>query len=116
MQHDRYIKFILTVIALELLWLGVRDGATPVSAQGGPTRVIITGVEIDKTESFIPVGIVGGYRDLPPWAASRSLRPLTTRVEGDVAILSRSPLKVAADRPLPVQQVDYTPRTRPGEE
>ena len=25
MQHDRYIKFILTVIALELLWLGAQQ-------------------------------------------------------------------------------------------
>jgi hypothetical protein len=113
-MNDRYIKFILTVIALELLWLGAREGAPPVSAQAGPTRVIITGVEIDKADSFIPVGIVGAYRDVPAWAI-RSLQPLTTRVAGEVAVLTRSPLKVEADRPLPVQEVDYTPRARPGE-
>lgn len=122
MQHDRYIKIILTVIALELLWLGAKQGATPVSAQAAATRVIITGVELEKAESFVPVGIVGGYRTLPAWAEG-SLRPLTTRVEGDVVFLPRSPLKVEidrplkveADRPLPVQQVGYTPRARPGE-
>ena len=114
MRHDRYIKFILTVIARELLWLGAKQGATPVSAQAGPTQVIITGVQIDKPDGFIPVGIVGGYRDVPPWAA-RSLQPLTTRVAGDVSILPRMPLKIESDRPLLVQQVDYTPRARPGE-
>ena len=122
MHHNRYIKFILTVIALELLWLGAQRGATPVSAQAGPTRVIIAGVQLEGTNAFVPVGIVGGYRDLPQGAAG-TLRPLTTRVEGDVLILPRVPLKVEFDRPikveadspLPVQQVDYTPRARPGE-
>ncbi len=122
MHHDRYIKVILTVIALELLWLGAQYGATPVTAQAGPTRVIIAGVQLEGTDAFVPVGIVGGYRDLPVGAA-RTLRPLTTRVEGDVVILPRVPLKVQIDRPvkveadspLLVQQVDYTPRARPGQ-
>ena len=92
MHHDRYIKVILTVIALELLWLGAQHGATPVTAQAGPTRVIITGVQLEGTDAFVPVGIVGGYRDLPVGAA-RTLRPLTTRVEGDVVILPRAPIE-----------------------
>ena len=31
---DRYTKFILTVIALCLVWISVRDTAPPVYAQG----------------------------------------------------------------------------------
>ena len=30
---DRYLKIILTVIALELFWLGVKDIGTPVAAR-----------------------------------------------------------------------------------
>ena len=33
MPRDRYLKIILTVIAIELGWLGVKDLAVPVSAQ-----------------------------------------------------------------------------------
>ena len=33
MPRDRYLKIILTVIAIELGWLGVKDMAVPVSAQ-----------------------------------------------------------------------------------
>jgi len=54
MQVDRYVKIILTVIALELLWIGVRDVAPPVSAQApapaaaaAPTAVVIRGIDID---------------------------------------------------------------------
>ena len=118
MNRDRYLKFILTVIALELLWFGVKDIATPVSAQAAATRVVITGVEIDAGDgiraAFVPVGIVGGYRNVPA-TASALLRPLSARIEGDVNIVTTSPMKIEADRPLPVQNVDYVPRVRPGE-
>ena len=126
MNRDRYLRLILTVIALELLWLGVKDFTTPVSAQAAATRVVIAGIEIDAGDgtraAFVPVGIVGGYRSLPA-PASGLLRPLSARIEGDVNIVATSPikievdrpLKVEADRPLPVQNVDYVPRVRPGE-
>jgi hypothetical protein len=55
--------------------------------------VIITGIRIDAEE----------------------LDSLPVAVHGTVAIESRSPLKVEADRPLPVKSVPYTPSERPGE-
>ena len=123
MQNHRYIKFILTIIALELLWLGAMQSAPPAAAQATATRVIIAGVQMDTgTEGFVPVGIVGGYRAIPETAA-KTLQPFSTRVDGDVTIQARAPLrvvvneplKIATDQPLLVRQVDYTPRARPGE-
>ena len=106
MLRNRYLNFILTIIALELLWLGMRGVATPVSAQAPPppTRVVITGVEIETGN---------GLRSTT----------LPARIDGEVRIVATSPLtiqtvrplKVEADKPLPVQNVDYVPRTRPGE-
>ena len=113
-MRDRYLKIILTVIALELAWLGAKELAPGVAAQATATRVVITGVEIEGNGGgFVPVGIVGGYREIPPGAVM--LRPMTTRIEGHLAVELPGPVKVEADRPLPVQQVDYTPRVRPGE-
>jgi hypothetical protein len=119
MAHDPYLKFILTVIALELLWLGAAHSALPVRAQAQPaaTHVVITGIDIEGLAgNYLPVGVAGSYRVVPPRAAA-TLGPLTTRVEGPVSttIARGTIVKVEADRPLPVQQVDYTPRPRPGE-
>ena len=33
MKTDRYLRIILTIIAVELLWLGIRDLTPTVSAQ-----------------------------------------------------------------------------------
>ena len=33
MHIDRYVKVVLTVIAIELFWIGIKDTAPPVSAQ-----------------------------------------------------------------------------------
>lgn len=117
MRHDRYLKFILTIIAVELLWLGLKDAAPGVAAQAppAPARVVVAGVEIDGVPgAFLPVAVAGSYRDVPR-GAQRLLEPLTTRVAGDVQVQIPRPVKVEADKPLPVQQVDYTPRARPGE-
>ena len=114
MRRNRYLKIILTVIALELAWLGVKDLSPGVSAQTAATPVVITGVQIEgNSGGFVPVAIVGGYREMPRGA--ELLRPMTTRIEGPVSVVVPGPIKVEADRPLPVQQVDYTPRPRPGE-
>ena len=32
MAVDRYVKTIITIIALELFWIGIKDTATPVLA------------------------------------------------------------------------------------
>jgi hypothetical protein len=122
MHRDRYLRVVLTVIALELLWLGLKDLATPVSAQPPATRVVITGVEIQGAgplQSVVPVAVVGAFTQVP---AGVPLGPLATRVTGDVGAVVRGPvviqqdrpLKVEADRPLPVENVGYLPRERPG--
>jgi hypothetical protein len=114
MRRDRYLKIILTVIAIELAWLGVKDLAPGVAAQAAATPVVITGVQIEGNDGgFVPVAVVGGYRNIP--RGNGLLQPLTTRIEGPVAVDLPMPVKVEADVPLPVQQVDYTPRVRPGE-
>ena len=120
MPHDRYLKFILTVIAVELLWLGARHTASPVAAQAqrpAPTEVVITGIDIEALQgNYLPVAVVGSYRAIPP-RGTATLAPLTTRVDGTITatLAPRTIVKVEADRPLPVRQVDYTPRERPGE-
>jgi hypothetical protein len=107
MPVDRYVKIILTVIALELFWIGVRDVAPPVSAQAQaqapaaarPTSVIIRGIDIE-----------GQDVDVLPVVAGRPLRLDDTR-----GIAVRGTVTVEAQRPLPVESVPYTPARRPGE-
>jgi hypothetical protein len=130
MAADRYVKTILTIIACELLWLGLRDTAPPVAAQGAPTPVVITGIRLDQESGgFLPVGIVGSYRQVPPRHGAM-LEPHAVRVPAPIHIESRTPLKVESDRPLKieadhplkieadhplkVESVGYTPKARPG--
>lgn len=106
MPVDRYVKIILTVIAIELFWIGVRDVAPPVSAQAqaqapepAPTSVIIRGIDIDGQDvNVLPV--VAG-------------RPL--RVDDSRGIAVHGTVTVEAQRPLPVESVPYSPARRPGE-
>ncbi len=106
MPVDRYVKIILTVIAIELFWIGVRDVAPPVSAQAQapapartPTSVVISGIDIDGQDlNVLPV--VSG-------------RPL--RIDDARGIAVRGTVTVEAQRPLPVESVPYTPTRRPGE-
>ena len=55
MQTDRFLRIVLVVIALELLWIGLKDFAPPVTAQTAPMRVIISGVD----GGFLPVALAG---------------------------------------------------------
>ena len=88
---DRYLKVVLTAIALELLWLAVA-ASRPVEAQPAATPVIVTGIRLDHKGDVLPV-----------------------LVEGTVIIRSDAPLKIEADQPLPVKEVPYTPGERPGD-
>ena len=84
MHIDRYVKIILTIIAAELLWIGLKDGATPVVAQAqrAPTSVVITGIELSGPEAgFLPVAVVGGYRRIPA-AAREAVDRLTAGGDG----------------------------------
>ena len=115
MKTDRYLRIILTIIAIELLWLGIKDAAPTVSAQAAPARVVIASVE----GGFLPVALAGQTAD----AGRNPLRPIQIGITGNVAVTARTPLKieadralkVEADRPLKVESVPYTPGARPGE-
>jgi len=126
MHIDRYVKVVLTVIAIELFWIGIKDTAPPVSAQAqaAPTPVIIRGIDVSGPEAgFLPVAVVGGYRQIPS-RARESVDRLTTEVTAERAIRveSERPLdvtvqgtvRVEAERPLRVESVPYTPSQRPG--
>jgi hypothetical protein len=52
MSANRYLNTVLTIIAVELGWLAIAHLGVPVSAQQAPTRVVITGVELDPDESL----------------------------------------------------------------
>ena len=94
MAVDRFVKTILTIIALELFWIGIKDTATPVVAQGQLTPVIIRGVQMPAgSNDYLPVGVVG--------------QPVRVGVTGTVAI--------ASDRPLKVENVGYMPAKNPAE-
>lgn len=117
---DRYLKVVLTIIAVELLWIGVKDMAPGVAAQAAATPVVITGVSLPHdAPDFLPVGIVGSYPDVPEPFRDRLVQT-TVRISTPVIvqqplqITADRPLKVEADRPLPVENVPYTPGLRPG--
>jgi hypothetical protein len=127
MHIDRYVKTILTIIALELLWIGLKDGAPPVVAQAqvAPTPVIIRGIEIAGPESgWLPVAVVGSYKRVPA-SARDAVDPLTTAITADRAlkmetdrpidVTVQGPVKVEADRPLRIESVPFTLQKGPGE-
>ncbi len=127
MHIDRYVKIVLTVIALELFWIGMKDTAPPVSAQAqpAPTPVVIRGIDISGPEAgFLPVAVVGSYRRVPVGARD-AVERLTTDVTADRAIrveterpldvTVQGPVRVETDRPLKVESVQYAPSRKPGD-
>jgi hypothetical protein len=93
MTRDGYLRFVLTLISLELLWLAAYGLPAPVSAQAGATPVVITGIHLTTPDD----------------------NQLPVNVRGTVVISASGPLKVEADRPLPVESVPYTPSATPRE-
>ena len=67
MQTDRFLRIVLVVIALELLWIGLKDFAPPVTAQTAPMRVIISGVD----GGFLPVALAGRRKTLDATRSGR---------------------------------------------
>ena len=110
MSAHRYLKVILTVIALELGWIALTLSAPPVAAQAQaePTPVIISGIELRDQTDFLPVGVLGQPRDIPRVLA-RAFQPL------DINLNNAQPLRVTVPVPLLVENVGYTPAKRPGE-
>jgi len=94
MTADRYTKLVLTIIALELGWIAIGNVGVAVSAQRNdqPTPVVIRGVEgAPGKEIVIPVTLAGPTG--------------TVRIAQDrpLEVVSALPLKVEADRPIPVE-------------
>ena len=127
MIADRYVKIVLTVIALELLWLGVREGTPPVSAQQAPQRVVITGFQVGmQTYSAIPVAVVGGVKSVPPSLTSDlpNIEPLRVRITDPVLADIKQPVTVqtgnqpltvqTGNKPILVDVVPAKPGLRPG--
>ena len=88
MSADRYLKAILTIIALELGWIAITHSALPVSAQTAATRVVIVGAEA-------PLRV-----DIPVPLDVRTVAPV--RIE-------------PGERPIRVDAVPFTPTVRPGQ-
>jgi hypothetical protein len=120
---DRYLKIVLTLIAIELGWIAVNQTMPRVQAQAqpAPTPVVIRGIDLQGAR-LLPVALVGTYRQVPPEYAQILERP-TVAVQGVVSvnaaapvrIITDRPIKVEADRPLKVESVPYTPAQKPGE-
>jgi hypothetical protein len=126
MPRDRYLKIILTVIAIELGWLSVKDVAVPVSAQQTqpssqnqpPMSVIIRGVDLpcqgnalNCRETSLPVSMTRAT--VPMRVTVDSPLPVdargTVRIRQDQAIVVET-----GDRPLLVQSVPPSAAPRPG--
>jgi hypothetical protein len=121
MGADRYLKFILTIMAVELLWLGLKEAAPSVAAQS-PTRVTITAIELEPgSTGYLPVGLVGTYREVPA-RANDTLERVRVQISEPIAVHAPRPLRIEADRPLtiqvdrplPVQAVREPGSQRPG--
>lgn len=105
MLADRYVKVILTIIAVELLWLGVRDAAPPVLAQPQPQAVVITGFRVAQGEySAIPVAVVGGAQTPAGGLQLPNTEPLGVRVTQPIHAEVKQPLTVnIGNQPITVQ-------------
>ena len=118
---DRYLKIVLTVIALELFWIGVKDAAPPVSAQQSPTRVVVTGIDIApsaESRGSLPVTMRASEEALRVIAERpvkvEADRPLKIEADRPIGVSIDRAIRIEADRPVPVQHVPYTPGRIPG--
>ena len=120
-MSDRYLKVVLTVIALELGWIAIKDAVpVQVSAQQNQpfTPVIIRGIELpcqggpsNCREETLPVAIT---RTTNPLRVTAD-QPLQVDARGIVRIRADQPMIVETrDRPLLVQSVPPTSAPKPG--
>ena len=124
-MSDRYLKIVLTIIALELGWLGVKDLGMPVNAQAareatpvvirsveGQIPIVIQGIRMNgRVPGALPIyGTAGG----DPVAVSAPA-PLPIEAPRPLPIIGSVPLRIQVDKPIPVENVGYTPGLRPGE-
>jgi hypothetical protein len=102
MRTNRYLNVVLTVIAIELGWIGLNHVGTPVSAQQTAQPVVITGVQMSQADmlpvtvrgvnlrnrnEFLPTGLYGQVEQVP--GADR-FEPIDIRAP--------LPIKVEVDR------------------
>lgn len=121
MRADRYLKLILTIIAVELGWIALHTGTTPVQAQQDATPVVIAGVDMRDGNDFLPVGVIGQIGNGPVRAG---FQPLATTIRNERVPVSLSQtvdvraigsIRIDSDRPIKVENVGYTPAQKPGE-
>ena len=86
----------VTVIAVELAWIGVTQSARPVSAQAAATPVIIRGVELADQRAYLPVGIVGAYQRVPD-PLTRTLNPVVANIDDDPCTTTAPQVGVSCD-------------------
>jgi hypothetical protein len=125
MPSDRYLKAILTVIAIELGWMAITQNAAPVSAQAQPMPVVIAGINLADRASYLPVGVLGQVRNTAPRLAGAfqpldaNVRnePLNVTLPGPVDVRPITSVEIQNDRsrPLWVENVGYTGTRQPGE-
>ena len=123
MHADRYLKLVLTIIAVELGWLAVTQATQPLAAQNTPavTPVVITGIDLRDQRAFLPVGVMGAYRVPPNGALSQQRvtidtdRAIRVDVAGPLDVRTIAPVRVEpGDKPIRVDSVPVTPTLRPG--
>ena len=113
MRANRYLNVVLTVIAIELGWIGLNHMGTPVSAQQTAQPVVITGVQMPQSDTlpmnmlpvtvrgvelrnrneFMPIGLYGQVEQVP---GRERFQPIDIRTP--------VPIKVEADRPLRIAE------------
>ena len=123
MIASRYLNAVLTLIALELGFIALSHSGVPVSAQTQATRVVITGVDMQRNamlpvtvrgvelidrKAYLPVGLYGQL-DAPPDTAS--FRPIEMRAMTPIKV--EGAVRVEADPPLKVQ-IPVVTSPRPG--
>ena len=123
MTTSRYLNAVLTLIAVELGFIALSHSGVPVSAQAQATRVVITGVDMQRNatlpisvrgvdlidrKAYFPVALYGQL-DAPPETAN--FRTVETRAMTPIRI--EGPVRVEADPPLKVQ-IPVVSSPRPG--
>jgi len=120
MSADRYLKLVLTVIAIELGWLAIQGSGVPLEAQrAAPMQVIIKGVDLTPKET-LPVSVINTNGSLPVTLTGNNAvvpimsgRPL--QIEQPLIVQADRALPVEnGQRPLVVQVQQAAPSARPG--
>jgi hypothetical protein len=120
MSADRYLKLVLTVIAIELGWLAIQGSGVPLEAhRAAPMQVIIKGVDLTPKET-LPVSVINTNGSLPVTLTGNNAvvpimsgRPL--QIEQPLIVQADRALPVEnGPRPLVVQVQQAAPSARPG--